>query len=343
MKNLPAISIIMPVYNAEKDLPETIKTILSQTLEDIELVCADDKSTDGSLRMLHEFAAKDPRVKVLELPKNGGPALARKKALQASQGEFVMFADSDDLFYPYSCERALAAIREHKCDILHFNFLLMLGPDGKTHDPVPFMFPRAGRHQSETLVKLFFESDDIRQQLDHILWDKIYRGDMCRQAADAMSDDVCNCTPDDYYTFMCIAFFGKTYYGLPQKRLYVHRDYHGYSANTKRVLDGVKIVPFCREFLEKNNALESHRKALEHIEYRIYVNGLESLLRSRTLDRATLEYAVRCWGGGILVDFFGCAGFFKLRVDTWMDLGGRMLNFMSDAQQRLGGGEKRQS
>ena len=60
----PAVSIIIPVYNTEKYLREALDTVLAQTMTDIEVLCVDDGSTDSSLEILHEYAAKDPRVTV---------------------------------------------------------------------------------------------------------------------------------------------------------------------------------------------------------------------------------------------------------------------------------------
>ena len=68
----PKISVLMPVYNVEKYLRASIDSVLNQTLSDIELICVDDASTDGSADILREYAAKDPRVKLVFHKKNSG-------------------------------------------------------------------------------------------------------------------------------------------------------------------------------------------------------------------------------------------------------------------------------
>lgn len=93
---MPLVSVIVPVYNAEKYIPQCVDSILGQTLRDIELILVNDCSKDNSLELLNDYARRDPRVKVIDLPQNGGVANARNVALTAAQGEFTAFVDSDD-------------------------------------------------------------------------------------------------------------------------------------------------------------------------------------------------------------------------------------------------------
>ena len=89
------ISVIMPVYNAEKYLRECMDSILGQTLGDFEMFCINDGSTDGSEAILAEYAAKDSRVKLLATP-HVGAYKARREGLMHASGEFIYFMDSDD-------------------------------------------------------------------------------------------------------------------------------------------------------------------------------------------------------------------------------------------------------
>lgn len=91
----PVLSVISPVYNKEGYLGQCVASCLSQTLRDIELIFIDDGSTDGSLGLLKELAARDGRIRVLT-QENGGAASARNKGIDEARGEFVFFLDSDD-------------------------------------------------------------------------------------------------------------------------------------------------------------------------------------------------------------------------------------------------------
>ncbi len=91
------VSVIVPVYNQAPYLAECLDTVLAQTLRDIEVVCVDDGSTDGSGRMLDEYAARDGRVKVIH-QRNAGVGSARNAGMAAATGEYIAFMDPDDLY-----------------------------------------------------------------------------------------------------------------------------------------------------------------------------------------------------------------------------------------------------
>lgn len=91
------VSVIIPVYNAEKYLRECLESVVNQTLKEIEIICVDDGSTDGSLAILHEYEAKDRRVRILT-QKNQYAGIARNHGMKIAQGEYFAFWDSDDLF-----------------------------------------------------------------------------------------------------------------------------------------------------------------------------------------------------------------------------------------------------
>lgn len=90
------VSVIIPVYNAGPYLRRCLDSVCGQTLRSIEIICIDDASTDGSAAILREYAEKDGRVRVLELPRNHGPSAARNAGLELAIGDYVGFVDSDD-------------------------------------------------------------------------------------------------------------------------------------------------------------------------------------------------------------------------------------------------------
>lgn len=90
------ISVLVPVYNVEPYLVQCLESICSQTLREIEVICVDDASTDGSLAILRDFAKRDPRVKVVQASTNGGLSRSRNLAMECAQGEYLVLVDSDD-------------------------------------------------------------------------------------------------------------------------------------------------------------------------------------------------------------------------------------------------------
>ena len=107
MKDL--ISIIIPVYEAERTLRRCIDSVLAQTHEAIEVICIVDGSHDGSADILSGYAQKDPRLKIV-MQANSGPATARNAGLDAAAGDFVGFVDADDFVDPSMYEVLLSAI-----------------------------------------------------------------------------------------------------------------------------------------------------------------------------------------------------------------------------------------
>ena len=101
MEESNLISVIVPVYNAEKYLDECISGVLSQTYRNFELLLVNDGSTDSSLEICRRYAAGDPRVVVIDKP-NGGVSSARNAALDVARGEWVMFSDADDYYLPHA-------------------------------------------------------------------------------------------------------------------------------------------------------------------------------------------------------------------------------------------------
>jgi len=99
------VSIITPCYNASRFIAETIESVLAQTYPHWEMIIVDDCSTDDSVSIVEEYVKKDSRIRLFKLKKNSGPALARNKAIELSQGRFIAFLDSDDLWLPQKLDR----------------------------------------------------------------------------------------------------------------------------------------------------------------------------------------------------------------------------------------------
>lgn len=114
---MPAVSVVVPVYNVKELLPLCLDSIAGQTFTDFECILVDDGSTDGSSAVCDEYAAKDSRFRVLHKA-NGGVCSARNAGIQAAAGEFVVFCDQDDLFAPRLLELALEAQRRQPEDLI---------------------------------------------------------------------------------------------------------------------------------------------------------------------------------------------------------------------------------
>ncbi|MDR0933202.1 MAG: glycosyltransferase [Victivallales bacterium] len=117
---MPKISILIPVYNAEKYLRECLDSISAQTLADFEVICCNDGSTDSSLDILQEYADKDSRFKLLS-KKNEGSSATRNVCLAQAQGEYLYFVDNDDLIAPDTLKDLYGAAIADNLDVVYAN------------------------------------------------------------------------------------------------------------------------------------------------------------------------------------------------------------------------------
>jgi glycosyltransferase involved in cell wall biosynthesis len=108
----PAISVLMPVYNAERYLIQAVDSILNQTFTDFEFLIIDDGSTDGSRVILERYAAADPRIRLVSRP-NTGYAVALNEMIGMARGEFLARMDSDDVARPDRFEHQAAFLKSH--------------------------------------------------------------------------------------------------------------------------------------------------------------------------------------------------------------------------------------
>lgn len=109
----PLVSIIMPVYNSEKYLRESIYSILNQTLKNLELIIIDDRSSDDSIEIIHSFIKKDNRIKLYINKENKGAASSRNLGISYSKGKYIALMDSDDISYSNRLEKQVIYLEEN--------------------------------------------------------------------------------------------------------------------------------------------------------------------------------------------------------------------------------------
>lgn len=118
---MPAISIIIPVYNVEKYLRRCLDSVLNQTFTDWQAICVNDGSPDNSAEILAEYAARDKRFIVIT-KENGGLSDARNAGLPYAEGEYIMYLDSDDFIHPQTMEIAYFLAKRDGSDMVSFTY-----------------------------------------------------------------------------------------------------------------------------------------------------------------------------------------------------------------------------
>lgn len=169
------ISIIVPIYNIEKYLPQCIESIIGQTYNDLDIILVDDGSTDASSIICDEYAKKDSRIRVIH-KKNEGLVRARKTGIQAAYGEYIAYVDGDDWIEPDMMEKLLKKMIEQNVD------LVMCGRYEDTGDVSKELhqdFPE-GRYDKGALIKEIYPRMIVGEEffdwkISPGVWDKLYK------------------------------------------------------------------------------------------------------------------------------------------------------------------------
>lgn len=112
----PLLTIVIPVYNMEKYVEKCIRSVLSQSFADFELIVIDDGSKDNSCKVIEKLAEEDTRIKLHVYP-NGGVSVARNKGIELAQGTYLMFIDADDYISDKYLENIISQVNKYKADI----------------------------------------------------------------------------------------------------------------------------------------------------------------------------------------------------------------------------------
>jgi succinoglycan biosynthesis protein ExoO len=158
----PLISVIMANFQAGERIVPALRSVLGQTMGDIEVIVSDDASRDNSLALVRTMLADDSRIRIAGAETNRGPAHCRNRALDLARGEWIAVVDSDDIIHPERFERLLSAATRQGADIVADDLLLfhedgspprlMLGPDARTSFAVsPIQWVLAGLDGSPSL------------------------------------------------------------------------------------------------------------------------------------------------------------------------------------------------
>lgn len=179
MKSTPKVSILIPVFNMEQFLARALESACKQSFRDIEIICVDDCSTDGSVKILEDFAARDGRIRIVRHGKNLGLLATRETAVREARGEYVMHLDSDDELILDIVEKSYDRARETAADIVHFSALLVTedSPEGK-------LLTWASPKQKDTLSQPDMTHQLLLGQIGHNCWGKLFRRSLyCRAMA----------------------------------------------------------------------------------------------------------------------------------------------------------------
>lgn len=300
------VSVVIPVFNVAAHLEACVRSVIQQTLQDIEIICVDDASTDGSARILRMLQTEDARVKVLTLPENLTANQARKSGVLASSGDMVMFLDGDDELLPHACETALRAMNEHKVDVVHFG-ARVINKSGVPKARIQWnqnkIAPCLDRIEGD-LIAACFE----KNRFFFTLWNKAFRGNLAREAFAHIQDGRFPRAQDLYAVFILMHFV-RSYQGIADVLLNYH---FGNGITGQRVYEIPSFERFCqasrvanaiRDFAYSKNIFERYRETILKIRKGLLFDALGQWMNHlRPQDSAAgYDLLAQNWGAEELV------------------------------------------
>ncbi|MBQ5754211.1 MAG: glycosyltransferase [Oscillospiraceae bacterium] len=164
------------MYDAKEQLPDCIRSVLNQTLSDLELILVEDGSPNGCGELCDEWALKDPRIQVIHKP-NGGPASASNAGLEAATGDYIGFVDSDDIIEPNFYETLYKALKENDCQIA------ACGAEGIDEEgrPLPDIIVQSQNTGKMDALDLFYDIFQTGTMYGMLSWNKLFDARLYRE------------------------------------------------------------------------------------------------------------------------------------------------------------------
>ena len=260
---MPKVSVIIPVYNVEKYLKECLDSVINQTLEDIEIICINDGSTDNSSAILEEYAKKDNRIRVINQT-NQGVSSARNIGIKNTKSDFIIFLDADDWLDKNTVENTYHIISNSNYDILCFGYCVINENKNQTKTmTVNLRKAKNAENISRSLFNIFLNSSIS----------KIYRTDFIKNNNIYFPKDIV-VSEDGVFNLLCLYKGAKFGY---EDNIYYHYRYNRKDSASSARISSLKEEILSDKFLlntqefknltDENLILLSFEKIINNIIY----------------------------------------------------------------------------
>ena len=183
-KNIPKISVFLPIYNKEKYIKRSIESIKNQTLKDIEIIAVNDYSNDQSYNILQQMAKEDNRIKIINNTENRGLLFSRAMGILNSEGEYLMNLDPDDEFEGKdNLEFLYEKTKKSKIDVVSFAAYFK----GRNTTMLKCSNFHHIQHQPELFLSAFNESNRLN---DYLIWNKLIKRDIYLKAYEFFKEKI---------------------------------------------------------------------------------------------------------------------------------------------------------
>jgi glycosyltransferase involved in cell wall biosynthesis len=250
----PQVSIVMPLYDDEEFVSAAIESCLAQTLRDIEVICVDDASTDGTVALIQKYQERDARIRLIRQPQNLSAFQARRTGIAAASAPFVLFLDGDDELAPRAAEIALARARSTRADVVGFG-VEIVAPDGVPSRLAAALQPTHDELKASAIIPALFPTGE---PANGHLWRYLFETALLRAAYDGLGDGLTFYRANDLpISFLALAHAKK--YVSVTDRLY---RYHFRRGTSGHRVDGVEYFSFLLSGVEPITAITDTVHAL---------------------------------------------------------------------------------
>ena len=244
-KMQPRVSILVPCYNVEKYLNQCMDSLVGQTLKDIEIICINDGSTDGTLDIIKSYQAKDVRVRIIDKP-NSGYGHSMNQGLDAAQGEYIGIVESDDFAELTMFERLFALATKWNVDIVKSDYWFYQTKGNRNRRAESLK-----QHVFDRPLSIAEDPDIIR--IPPSIWSGLYRRDFLTEKGIRFLE-----TPGASYQDTSFAFkawtLSQSFCLTPEAFLHYRIDNENSSVKSKG-----KVYAVCDEFLEIDRVIEKEK------------------------------------------------------------------------------------
>lgn len=297
------ISVIIPVYNAETYLSTCIESITNQTYKNLEIICVDDGSEDGSRAIVEKYIQTDSRV-FLVSKENGGVSSARNKGLDVCTGDYVMFVDSDDYIELDTISYCINIINKYNVDIVRFNFIKKFSHIQLKNNSY-FEYDKVFKYPYSDIVEHIYTDDNFCSACQCLIKSNIAKQVFFREDVSI---------GEDFLYFMTCLFYSK--------QIYISDDYKYYyvfnqnsatqSFDFQKYLNSIKGLLLVIDEINKivlNNIENSNEKIKRNIgdyfDLCFVTKGLEGVIKLKNLILNDKELYENLLARGIDIRQFG--------------------------------------
>ncbi len=285
----PRVSVIMPAYNAADTIERAIASVQGQTLQDVEIIVADDASSDGTAEIVARLAAADARIVLVRLAENAGPGAARNRAIAEARGDWIAPLDADDAYLPQRLETLVQYGERLESDWIADN-LLLCASDGTGEGNLAFP-PDRLTAASPLSAQAFVENDMPRtpERGFGYLKPVIRRSFLERTGAGYPEDLMCG--EDWCFYLACLLaaaradLLPEAYYRYTQTAQSLSRAPAQFETNMAQLSEGNRRMKQAAARLGESGAVAALRRRQAHIDATRWIDRLGAAVRSRNILR----------------------------------------------------------